>query len=83
MRRLKLLGGIVLCTCFVGCDQATLMKMFVPPQDETGAEEYVELLRQRKFDLIEKDFEPSHLDPTFRDTLSQMAAAFPDEAPSR
>lgn len=81
MRRLKFLGGIVLCTCLLGCDQAALMKKFVPEQDEVSAKQYVALLRQGKFDQIQRDFDPRYVDSNFRDTLAHMAAVFPDQTP--
>jgi len=79
MKRITFLAGLVLCGSLLGCSQATWMKMLVSPQDESNAKEYVELLRQGKFDQIERDFEPSSVDANFRGTLAQMAAIFPQE----
>jgi hypothetical protein len=55
--------------------------MFTPKEVGLRARGYVEQLRQRKFDQIERDFDPSFVDLNFRDSLAQTAAFFPDEAP--
>ena len=81
MMRFKFLVVIIFCLPLVGCGQATLMKMFTPPEVESLARGYVEQLRRGKFDQIEHDFDQSYVDSKFRDTLAQMAAFFPDEAP--
>jgi hypothetical protein len=81
MTRCKFLVGIGLCVLLVGCGQATLMKMFTPPEVESQARTYVEQLRQGKFDQIEHDVDQSSVDSNFQDTLAKMAALFPDEAP--
>ena len=73
--------AIALCGALIGCDQATLMKKWVPAEDETIARNYVDLLRQGKFEQIEHDFDPTLMVPNPRETLTQMAALFPEEAP--
>jgi hypothetical protein len=35
--RFKCLVGIALCAFLLGCDQATLMRKFTPPEDEAIA----------------------------------------------
>jgi len=67
------------CAFLIGCDQATLMKKFTPPEEESIAKGYVELLQQGKFDQIEHDLDSSLMDPNVRSTLSKMAASFPAE----
>jgi hypothetical protein len=53
--RINILPGVVLSAALAGCGPAALMKTFFPPQDESNAKEYMELLRQRKLDQIERD----------------------------
>jgi hypothetical protein len=53
------LVAIAFCAFLVGCDQATLMKKFIPPEEESIAKGYVELLQQGKFDQIEHDLDSS------------------------
>jgi hypothetical protein len=77
--RFKLLLAIALCACLLGCNDATWVKLFTPPEDEIAAKKYVELLRQRQFDQIERDFEPAFVDSNFRNSLAEMAAIFPDQ----
>ena len=79
--RFKYLVAIALCVPLVGCDQATVMKKFTPPEEESIARGYVELLQQGKFDQIERDLDSSIVDPNVRSTLSKMAASFPAESP--
>src|SRR5882724_6014474 len=75
------LVAVAFCAFLVGCDQATLMKKFTPPEEETIAKGYVELLRQGKFDQIEHDLDSSLIDSNVRNTLSKMAAFFPAGSP--
>jgi hypothetical protein len=92
--RFKCLVGIVFCAClfgcdqaavmkkcFFGCDQAKLMKILTPPEAESSARYYVDLLRQGKFDQIKSDLDPGVADSNLRDELTQMAALFPAENP--
>jgi hypothetical protein len=72
---------ITFCVSLVGCDQAALMKKFTPPEEESIAKGYVELLQQRKFDQIEHDLDSSLIDSNVGNTLSKMAAFFPAERP--
>jgi hypothetical protein len=92
--RFKCLVGIAFCAClfgcdqaevikkcFLGCDQAKLMKILTPPDAESSARYYVDLLRQGKFDEIQRDMDPSIVDANLRDTLAKMAAIFPTDDP--
>ena len=83
--RFKCLIGIALCACLVGCNQTALMnnllKKQTPPGAELTARHYVDLLRQGKFDQIERDLDPSIVDSNIRNTLAKMAAIFPAENP--
>jgi len=75
------LVAVALCAFLVGCDQATLIKIFTPPEEESIAKGYVELLQQGKFDQIEHDLDSSLMDSNVQNTLSKMAAFFPAESP--
>jgi hypothetical protein len=79
--RFKGLSGIAFCVFLAGCDRASLMDRFTPPADESLARSYVDLLRQEKFDQIERDFDPSVVDANTRDALVKMAELFPAGKP--
>lgn len=79
--RFRPLIGIAACVLLVGCDQATLMKKWTPPEAESIARSYVDLLRQGKLDQIERDLDPSLADSNAHDTFTKMAAFFPAEVP--
>jgi hypothetical protein len=78
--------GIVFCLFLVGLPfgrtaSRNLTAKWVPPEDESNAKNYVDLLRQRQFDQIERDLDPSVADSDTRDALAKMAAVFPFENP--
>jgi hypothetical protein len=77
----KYLAAIAFCVFLVGCNQAALMKKWTPPETESIARSYVELLRQGQFDRIERDLDASIKDSNVRDTFAKMAAIFPDGNP--
>jgi hypothetical protein len=79
--RIKCLFGIAFCAFLVGCNQASLIKKWTPPEAEALARNYVDLLRQGKFDRIEHDLDPSVADSNIHDTFVKMAALFPAENP--
>lgn len=59
------------------------MKKVVPAYDETFARERIDQLRQRRFEPIERELDPSisDSDPNLQDTLNKMAGMFPTEEP--
>jgi hypothetical protein len=75
--RFKCLIGIAFFASLVGCNQEALVKFWTPPEAESTARSYVDLLRQGQFDQIERDLDPSIVDPNLPDTLAKMAAIFP------
>ena len=75
--RFKCLIGIAFCASLVGCNQATFMKFWTPPEAESNAQSYVDLFRRGQLDQIERDLDPSIVDPNLRNTLAKMAAIFP------
>jgi len=77
-----LFAAFLLSIFAVGCiehpiesREARMMSRITPPQDEASARNYVELLRERKFEEIERDLDPSLQDS--RDKLSAMADLIP------
>ncbi|MGO8755048.1 MAG: hypothetical protein ACLQHK_07445 [Gallionellaceae bacterium] len=81
MRSIYLLGVLLVLLAFSGCDQKSMMAKMTPPEDEGIAKNYINLLRDNKFDMIEKDFDPSIKEPNIRETLVNMAALIPAQQP--
>jgi len=75
------LASIVVCLCIVGCSRADLMKKMVPPADEAFARERTDLLRQKRFEQIQRELDPSISDANTEETLKTMAGMFPAEEP--
>jgi hypothetical protein len=65
-----------------GYDRASLMKRFTPPDDESLALRYVELVRQHRFEKVEELLDPSIKDGETRDTEAGMAEVFPTREPA-
>jgi len=57
------------------------MKKIVPPADETFAREHTDLLRQKRFEQIQRELDPSISDADTQGTLRTMAEMFPAEEP--
>ena len=81
MHRFGLLLTVTLFSFIGACNQASLMRRWTPPGDESAAKNYVDLLRQHKFDQITRELDPSLVDSGTRETLAQMASEFPNGAP--
>jgi hypothetical protein len=79
--RFKCLAGIAFCAILGGCDEASLMKRWTPPESESIARGYVDLLRQGKFDQIERNLDSSVANSNVQETFTKMAAIFPAENP--
>ena len=58
MRFLGLIS-IVVIMLLAGCDQASVMKKMTPPEAESAAKGYIDLLKQNRFEEIEKDLDSS------------------------
>lgn len=71
---------IFFCGCGYG-DPGTLVRKFTPPEDEAIATNYIALLRQGKFEAIQKDMDPSLKDKFTSDLMGKMAAAVPKGDP--
>ncbi len=74
----SLLGSLFL---IASCNQGRLIDKTVSPQDEFRAKNYVDLLRNSRFDEIETTADPSIQDAGTRDQLVAMAAMFPAQIP--
>jgi hypothetical protein len=73
--------SVAFCLSLGGCDRAELMKQKTPAVDETYAKWQVELLRQRRFEEIQRELDSSISDANILDTLNTMAGMFPPEEP--
>ena len=74
------LAGLFLAV-LSGCNQAALMKIVVPQEDEAITRRYVDDLRQNRLDQIERDMDPVLKDSSLHGTLASMAAMFPAAEP--
>jgi hypothetical protein len=63
----------------VACNQDELLQKFASPDDQAIAKGYIDHLRGRKFEEIEKALDPSIRTANIRDTLTKMADLIPDE----
>lgn len=72
----------LLLLALVGCNQADMIQKFASPADQTLAKSYIDLLRQQRFEDIEKAADPSIAGPALHDALVQMAAFIPAGEPS-
>jgi hypothetical protein len=80
--RFGCLLAIVFCFLLIGCeDQAAFMKRVTPPEDESIVENYVDLLRQGKYDQILRNLDPGVRDPDDRKRFDEMASYFPNGTP--
>jgi hypothetical protein len=66
----------------IGYDRARLLRMTVSEKDETFARNYIENVRQRRFEQVENDLDPSATKSEAQDNLRQMAAVFPPREPA-
>ncbi len=65
-----------------GYDRAKLLRVILSEKDETFARNYGENVRQRRFEQIENDLDPSVSKSEAQDNLTQMAAVFPPREPA-
>ncbi len=82
MRIVKLLCCFFFLTMLASCDMDALVKSMTPPAEEELAKTYIGLLRERKFDLIERDLDDSIKTPNIRETFARMASAVPAGEPT-
>src|SRR5437867_1269783 len=67
----------MLLLLLAGCSQSDVLQKFASPEDQALARNYIDLLRQRRFEGIEKAADPSIGGPSLHDTLVKMAALIP------
>lgn len=67
----------VMLIILTGCDQASMIKKMTPPEAESTAQGYIDLLRQNRFAEIEKALDPSIKTTDIRNTLAKMAQMIP------
>ena len=83
LRRLML---TLLLTALVGCGQteeaSAQLEKFTSPAEKAVALHYIDLLRQKKLEEIEKALDPSMVDATTHEKLAHMASLFPAGEPS-
>lgn len=72
----------VLFFILAGCNQADVPQKFTSPSEQVLAKSYIDLLRQKRFDDIEKAVDPSIAGPTLHDSLAKMAEFIPSGEPS-
>jgi hypothetical protein len=64
------------------CSQEEMLQRFSSPEDQAVARAYIEQLRARKFDEIEKAMDPGLRAPHIRGTLTKMADLMPNREPT-
>lgn len=72
----------LLAVVLSGCSQESLLQKFSSPEDQAVARRYIDLLRQKRFEEIEKAADPSIRGPSLQSTLSKMAALVPPGEPN-
>lgn len=72
----------VLLLALAACNQADTIQKFASPADQALAKNYIELLRQKRFEDIEKAADPSIAGASLHETLVKMATYFPPGEPS-
>lgn len=73
---------ILTLVAMLGCSQEDLLQKFSSPEDQATAKSYIDRLRARNFDEIERALDPSIRAPNIRDTLAKMAALIPNQEPT-
>jgi hypothetical protein len=76
-----LLTSVSFLIVLAGCSQETLLKKFADPGDEATAKQYIDHLRNGRFDEIEKDADGSIKGQNLHAVLMRMADMLPDREP--
>lgn len=79
MRHLRALSFLLFL--LAGCDQASIVAKFASADEQALARSYIERLRARDFDAIEKFLDKGLAGPEVRGNLEKMAALFPAGEP--
>jgi hypothetical protein len=72
----------VLLLILVGCSKADLLQKFASPEDQAVAKNYINLLRQQQFEVIETDADSSIAGASLHETLVKMSALIPPGEPT-
>jgi hypothetical protein len=78
---LRVFSLLLVLALLAACDQADVLQKFASVEEQALARSYVEHLRTRDFDYIEKAADPSIRNPALRETLTKMAGMVPSQAP--
>lgn len=76
-----LIGLLLVLFALTGCDQTSMMNKMAPSEDVALAQNYINQLRDNKYDLIERDLDPTLKLPNIHETLVRMAALIPAQQP--
>lgn len=79
--RIFKLAGFLLLLALAGCNQSALMEKIAGPENDRIAQSYIAQLRANKFDLIERNLDPSIQNDNIAQKLAKMAALFPAGEP--
>lgn len=75
------LYGVLILVISSGCNPASQIKKFTPPEDEYIATNYIAELRQGKFDRILNDFDPILKSALTQNVLTEMQQSIPSQDP--
>jgi hypothetical protein len=73
---------VLALSILMGCSQEQLLQKFSSPEDQATARSYIDRLRARNFDEIEKALDPSVRTPNIREILVKMASLIPNQEPT-
>jgi len=73
---------VLVLLALTGCSQEELIQRFSSQEDQATAKGYVDRLRARNFDEIERALDPSIRTANIRETLIKMAALVPNQEPT-
>jgi|SRR5882672_73946 len=73
---------LVVLLTLLGCSQEDLLQKFSSPEDQATAKGYIDHLRARNFDEIEKAADPTIRSPNLRGALTKMADQIPNQEPN-
>lgn len=78
----RLLFIAVSVLALAACNQADMIQKFASPADQALAKGYLDLLRQQRFDELEKAADPSIAGSSLHASLARMATFIPPGEPS-
>ena len=72
---------LTLLILLAGCDPLAQVQSSVPPSEDEFARRHLDLIAAEDFAAVEAMMKPDMVDAGLRNTLMEMAAWFPEEAP--